>query len=185
MGVPGLRTYASKKLVAKHRLRNAILVIDGLSLQQDLYRRHLPKGGSAQPFGGDYNRFAATVEAFFRALLQVGVTPVVIMDGSVPPEKLATKLKRFNAQLAVSKAVYDGRPTGGVINALLNPELFVQVRGGDVCLFWAVCKVIFFLSSPSDSQEAKDHRAHGHPRGGRHPADHCPGPRRDAPFRRQ
>ncbi len=135
MGVPGLRTYASKKLVAKHRLRNAILVIDGLSLQQDLYRRHLPKGGSAQPFGGDYNRFAATVEAFFRALLQAGVTPVVIMDGSVPPEKLATKLKRFNAQLAVSKAVYEGRPTGGVINALLNPELFVQVRGGDVCLF--------------------------------------------------
>ncbi|XP_017460650.1 PREDICTED: protein asteroid homolog 1-like, partial [Rhagoletis zephyria] len=128
MGVRGFQTYiAESGLLVEHRLQDTILVIDGLNLENELYSRFLRRHDD-KDYAGDYASFALYVEAFFKALLRCGVTPVVIMDGSFEDDKREKKLERFDQRLKTAKAIYEGTSTGSEeINSLLNSYMFVQV----------------------------------------------------------
>ena len=128
MGVRGLFTYVTEnQLLADHRLADTILVIDGPNLQHGLYSRFL-RTHDDRAFGGDYTHLAVYIGAFFDALLECGVTPVVIMDGSFRPDKLVKKLERFDQAITTAYQIYQGcRTEGEMISSVMNGHVFKQV----------------------------------------------------------
>lgn len=130
MGIQGLLSFITRNnFLEPYQLRNTNLVIDGMNLEYELYRRYLERCRDDRAFGGDYNHYGAFIGAFFQQLLDCKVTPVVILDGSFKLSKLPTKRERFDKQLEAVKAIYGGDHTAGAdIVPLMSSYLFVQVR---------------------------------------------------------
>ncbi|GLG95731.1 Protein asteroid [Gryllus bimaculatus] len=105
MGIRGLATFIahnSSKYLEDHELKDCYLVIDGNSFACQLYSSSSTFNSA---FGGDYNRFAASVIEFFDALKKCKVIPLVIFDGGYEIRKLKTAFSRIRQKWFVARDV--------------------------------------------------------------------------------
>lgn len=125
MGIRGLTTYVNQHSERFHqpfRLHDCYLVIDGCSLACQLYIRS--RCNSA--FGGDYDKFAQTVEEFFSLLIKCNVTPIVIIDGGYEARKLKTVSQRMKSKLHNAKVCNPVNQNTASVFPLLMMESFKQ-----------------------------------------------------------
>ncbi|CAG4972902.1 unnamed protein product [Colias eurytheme] len=138
MGVRGLTTYInynSNSFLHDHNLHDTNLVIDGHSLCAQIYR----STNSFSAFGGDYDRIASYVKAFFKSLKKCNVTSYVIFDGSYETRKLRTAYSRLRSKLKGASRL-DPVTQGSIqIFPLLLRDVFKEVLD-EMNVLYTVCE---------------------------------------------
>lgn len=109
MGVRGLTSFidAHPELLTDFRLHDTKIVIDGNNLYHFLYYYfNVPC-----EYGGDYDQFARSCDAFFSALQSCNITPYVVFDGAYATDgsKFQTSLSRARERVHMSNIVAYGR----------------------------------------------------------------------------
>lgn len=124
MGIKGLSKYINanqNSILEQFYLYNSQVVIDGHSLCLRLYDSH----DGFSEFGGDYDKYAACVNNFFKDLDKCNIIPYVLFDGSHETRKLRTVYKRLG-QTIRRTANYTQNPDGQ-IPPLLVRDVFIDV----------------------------------------------------------
>ncbi|XP_038210129.1 protein asteroid [Zerene cesonia] len=138
MGVRGLTTYInynSNSFLHDHNLYDTNLVIDGHSLCAQIYR----STNSFSAFGGDYDRIASYVKAFFKSLKKCNVTPYIIFDGSYETRKLRTAYSRLRSKINGASRL-DPVTQGSIqIFPLLLRDVFKEVLD-EMNIMYTVCE---------------------------------------------
>ena len=99
MGILGLTTYISQRSdlhLQYFELHDSYLVIDGNSLASQLYMNHSKCNCC---FGGDYDKYARSIEKFFDSLAKCNITPLVLIDGGIEDKKIATCRSRVRKKV--------------------------------------------------------------------------------------
>ncbi|XP_030761387.1 protein asteroid-like [Sitophilus oryzae] len=146
MGIKGLTKFIndrSKTYFENFDLHDCNLIIDGHSISCQLYNwKHWHfDTRSANCYGGDYDKYAFAIEAFFRNLSEVNVTPYVVFDGGFEEKKLPTIMKRMQDKINTADKLnptYENENPHHVVFPLALREVFKDVvRERDIPL--AMC----------------------------------------------
>lgn len=139
MGVRGLTTYINcneSAFLQTFFLHDSCLVIDGHSLCAQLYRRL----NCFSAFGGDYDKFAAHVKAFFKNLRKCNITSYVIFDGSYEQRKLKTAYSRLRSKINGASRLDPVTQGCLQIFPLLMRDVFIEALT-DLSISYTVCEL--------------------------------------------
>lgn len=126
MGIRGLTSYISQnahRFHLVHRLQDCILVVDGCSLACQLY---INVSDCNSAFGGDYDKYAQTIQDFFSLLNKCNVTPLVVIDGGYEARKLKTVSQRMKNKLHNAKSCNPVNQSAATVFPLFMMEVFKQ-----------------------------------------------------------
>lgn len=129
MGVRGLLTYVQEHAGAAlewHKLHGRHVIIDGNNLAFTIF--HDGTGMNAA-FGGDYDKYARFIEAFFKRLQECDVTCHVVMDGGQPlnNKKLRTVRQRIKDQTSSALRLNPRNQLGNKVFPPIGRQVFVNV----------------------------------------------------------
>ncbi|XP_043227873.1 protein asteroid-like [Amphibalanus amphitrite] len=140
MGVRGLSTFIKErrdKFLVRHKLCNEVVILDGDNV---IHYINANSKGLNFAFGGDYQKYAWKVEAFFNNLQRCGITPIVLLDGGSDPSnrKLKTAFSRLTSKLEVTRKLAPTSQHRHTCLPLLTKAAFVEVLNR-LGLPYAVC----------------------------------------------
>ena len=101
MGIPGLTTYIAQRSdmhLQPFELYDTYLVIDGNALASQLYIKYAKCNCC---FGGDYDKYARSLEEFFDSLAKCNITSLVLIDGGCEQKKIKTIRKRIRDKVFI------------------------------------------------------------------------------------
>jgi len=100
LGLTGLFTEKHGDLWAVERIER--LVVDAIAFTLELYKEHCH-----MHLGCDYTLFVDVLKKFLEALQSDGIVATFVFDGSVPAEKMDTKVKREADKMLVAQAMFE------------------------------------------------------------------------------
>lgn len=127
MGIRGLTTFINNRAhlyLEDYQLYNTKVVLDGNSIASNLYKWHCRCNDC---FGGDYDKFAQVVVAFFDTLSQCNITPYVVLDGGYEKRKLATVMSRMKNKIHTAASLSAVTEGSDSVFPLFLREVFVDV----------------------------------------------------------
>lgn len=127
MGIRGLTTFINNRAhlyLEDYQLYNTNAVLDGNSIASNLYKWHCKCNDC---FGGDYDKFARVVVAFFDSLSQCNITPYVVLDGGYEKRKLATVISRMKNKMHTAASLSAVTEGSDSVFPLFLREVFVDV----------------------------------------------------------
>lgn len=127
MGIRGLTTFINNRAhmyLEDYQLYNTNVVLDGNSIASNLYKWHSKCNDC---FGGDYDKFARVVVAFFDSLSECNITPYVVLDGGYEKRKLATVISRMKNKIHTAASLSAVTEGSDSVFPLFLREVFVDV----------------------------------------------------------